>query len=220
MNTTVTARRRPRISDTAFLRLVRTAAEWRLLGLLLERPRPGWREGVQAVCAEVGDRPLRTAARGALHATEGEYLRLLGPGGVISPREVAYCGHEDPGRVMAELSGFYEAFGYHPRAEDPADHIAVECGFVGYLFLKEAFGCADDDPARATLAAEARTEFIERHLARLAGAVADRLAAVDCSYLFRSARLLAARVPAKSQTVPSPQLSDSPGCGGCGEGRF
>ncbi len=214
------SRQRTETSDVAFLRLLKTAAEWRLLGLLFERPQPGWREGLRGLCAEVGDSRLRAAARRALDASEGEYLRMLGPGGMISPREVAYCGQEDPGRVMAELAGFYEAFGYHPRAEDPMDHIAVECGFVGYLFLKEAFGRADNDQSRATLAADARTQFIDRHLARLAGAVAHRLDGVDGSYLSHPARLLAARVPARVEAVWSAEVNAPTGCGGCSDGRF
>jgi len=49
------------------------------------------------------------AARGAV---EGHYLALLGPGGPASPREAAYVGLGDPGRTLAELRAFYDAFAY------------------------------------------------------------------------------------------------------------
>lgn len=196
-------------------RLMRRAAEWRLLSLLLERPRAGWREEVRALQSEVRSVRLRAAAQAALQATEGEYLGMVGPGGAVSVREVAYCGHEDPGHVLAELAAFYEAFAFRPRAEDPTDHVAVEVGFVGYLLLKEAFARAAGDRSGAEASADARQQFIGRHLARLAGALAQRLAAAGASYLLAPARLLAARVP---NVAPAPGLGD-PGtaltCGGC-----
>jgi len=79
------------------------AAEWRLLGLLFERPRDAWRREVANVAQEVADAALSGAAAGAQDATEGHYLAMLGPGGAVSPREVKYRSFEDPGRFVRLL---------------------------------------------------------------------------------------------------------------------
>jgi nitrate reductase assembly molybdenum cofactor insertion protein NarJ len=188
------------------------AARWRLLGLLLERPRSGWRADVAAIAREVGDPVLTAASRLAVTADEGEYLALLGSGGTTSPREAAHGGLRDPGRVLAELAAHYDAFGYAPSAEDPPDHVAVEVGFVAYLHLKEALAlsCGDDEAATTTRAA--RAAFLDRHLAPVAAALARALGG-GRSYLAAVAAALAARVP----PAPASGTGDAdPLAGGCG----
>ena len=46
---------------------------------------------------------LRLLVAAVRSATEGDYLRLLGPGGLVSPREVTYQPFADPGQLLAEL---------------------------------------------------------------------------------------------------------------------
>jgi len=145
-------------------RLLRESAAWRLQGLLLERPRSGWLQEVESLAAEVEEQELRAAASAARAADEGEYLAALGPGGAASPREVAYRPMEDPSRLLSELSAWYDAFAFRPRAEDPPDHVAVEAGFVGYLFLKEAMARAAGDGEAAGTTATARERFLSQRL--------------------------------------------------------
>lgn len=152
------------------------AARWRLLGLLLERPRAGWGAEIERLAAEIEDPPLRAAAAAARDATEGEYHALLGPGAQSSPREASAIGLGDPGWMFSEIARFYEAFGYAPRAEDPPDHVAVEAGFVGFLELKESLAWANGDAEAARTVAAARDAFVAAHLAPLVahlGRVAD-----------------------------------------------
>lgn len=196
------------------------AAEWRMLGLLLERPRDGWFQEVARLAAEVKNPELRRAAASALrHATEGDYLALIGPGGGVSPREVSYLPFEDPGHLLAKISGFYSAFAYQPNAEDPIDHLAVEVGFVAYLFLKEAFARADGQVAAARTTADARCRFLDDHLASAAAGFANRLAVAGPSYLLEVAELLAARVPGKTAPAVAPEALEDlcSGCGALGE---
>lgn len=197
--------------------LITTAAEWRLISLLLQRPRPGWLEEVGALAREVRDERLCAAAAAACDATEGAYLRLIGPGGAVSPREVASQPFQDPGHLLAQLATTYGAFAFHPRVEDPIDHVAVEADFVGYLFLKEAFASARGDAEAAATTAAARSSFIESHLAILAATLARRLQSAGTSYLLPTAQLLAARVPA-CQPVPLPPAAGGAldVCGACG----
>ena len=195
--------------------LLAEAAEWRLIALLLERPRAGWHREVAALAAEVSNPALRAAAHAANAATEGEYLQVVGPGGLVSPREVTYRTFEDPGRVLATLSAAYAAFAYQPRVEDPLDHLAVEAGFVGYLFLKEAFAteCGDDEAASTTAAA--REGFLEAHLT-VGHPFAARFAAAGGTYLASVAQVLAARVPEHLAPV-GPGAGDTMlACGTCG----
>ncbi|HVO26406.1 MAG TPA: molecular chaperone TorD family protein [Candidatus Margulisiibacteriota bacterium] len=194
---------------------IAAAAEWRLIGLLLERPRPGWHEEAATLSAEVRDAALRAAAAAARGVSEGDYLRLLGPGGLVSPREVTYRPFADPGRLLAELASVYDAFGFHPRVEDPMDHIAVEAAFVGYLLLKEAFAAACGDRAGVSTTAKARRNFVETHLATLANAFAQRVGNVDASYLRSLGRLLAARLPARRTDQPLPSAAPVDVCGAC-----
>jgi nitrate reductase assembly molybdenum cofactor insertion protein NarJ len=173
--------------------LIAEAAEWRLMALLLERPRAGWHMEVAALAGEVSDHALRAAADGARVANEGEYLHLVGPGGLVSPREVSYRSFEDPGRILADLAAAYAAFAFEPRAEESPDHLAVEAGFVGYLLLKEAYALARDDREAASITAAARSGFLDAHLTA-ARPFAEHLAASG-SYLAAASRVLAERVP-------------------------
>jgi hypothetical protein len=188
------------------------AARWRLLGLLLERPRAGWREEVAALAHEVRDAPLASVADAARAEREGRYLALLGPGAPVSPREVAYRGLADPGWVLADLRRFYDAFAYRPRVEDPIDHVAVEAGFVAYLLLKEEAARAGGDETGARTTRAGREAFVHAHLAPMAGPLARALAACGDSALAAAAALLAARVPAGDAPAPAP---DADPCGGC-----
>ncbi len=162
--------------------LLTSAASWRLASLLLERPRPEWKIEIARLAAEVSDPPLARCAAGAGQATEEFYHRLFGPAGAVSPREVSYCGFEDPGRVISELSAFYHAFSFNPRREESIDHVAVEAGFVGYLFLKEAYASMRNSSASVVIVKDAREHFFREHLARLARGMSERPAAMP-SYL-------------------------------------
>jgi hypothetical protein len=155
--------------------LLAQAAAWRLASLLLERPRPWWRDEIEKLSCEVADRELSAYAREAGDETEETYHRLFGPGGIVSPREVSYCGFEDPGRLMAELNAFYHAFLFEPRREEPIDHISVEAGFVGYLFLKQAYATLRRSVDASEITRNARARFASEHLLRCAEGISGRL---------------------------------------------
>jgi nitrate reductase assembly molybdenum cofactor insertion protein NarJ len=155
--------------------LLTQAAAWRLASLLLERPREGWHEEIEKLSAEVIDLELAACAKDAVNQTEEAYHRLFGPGGAVSPREVSYCGFEDPGWLMAELSAFYRAFSFEPRREEPIDHVSVESGFLGYLFLKEAYAETRGDSEAAEITKSARQRFVNEHLLRCADGILNRL---------------------------------------------
>ena len=176
--------------------LLAEAAAWRLLGLLFERPRDGWWRQAGDLSRELGDPELTAAVDAAREeASEGLYLALLGPGGVVSPREVSYRGMEDPGRILADLQAFYQAFAFNPRTEEAADHLSVETGFLGYLRFKEAFARAQGQDEKAAIAADAASRFRTDHLAAYAQPFAERAEKTGVRYLTLAARALAQRVP-------------------------
>ncbi len=166
------------MSGVEWTESMRVAGEWRLLGLLFERPRPGWFEEISQLRAEVPEGLLRDAADAAAVADEGTYLAVFGPGGCASPREVAYRGREDPGQLLADIAGFHSAFGFHPVVEDSIDHVAVEASFAGYLAFKEAFARSQGDAEAAEVCALALARFCDEHVRFFAEALALKLDAV------------------------------------------
>ena len=185
------------------------AAEFRLLGLLFERPRPGLREERAELARETGDAGLQEVAAALRELDEPAYVALLGPGGPVSPREVAYRPREDPAWVMADIAAFYRAFGFAPKAEDPADHVAVEVGFAGYLWLKEAYARHLSLPGEMEVTSSARSQFLKDHLSTLAAGIAARLGGIEgAEGLAALARLLASRVGPPA-VAPSPATGDA-----------
>jgi hypothetical protein len=192
----------------AMQRLLREAAALRLLGLLFERPAGRWRAQIEQLAGEIGETGesgengkfgeagkneetgLRDVALDAADSTEGIYLAVLGPGGRVSPREVYYRGMEDPGRILADVLAFYQAFAFAPNTEEPADHVAVQVGFLGYLRLKEAYAVSLglDEAARTTR--EAFDRFGTNHLRLWSGPFSRALAGSGVSYLEEAGRLL------------------------------
>lgn len=169
------------------------AASWRLLGLLFERPAGDWRAEVGSVASEIQDPELRAAAKSATKASEGQYLDLLGPGGLVSPREVAYRGREDPSRILSDVNAFYEAFGFSPRTEDTADHISTELGFLSFLEMKQAYARAAGDSESLGVTTDALSKFVSSHLEGFVEPFADRIRAIEGCDLVDAASVLAER---------------------------
>jgi nitrate reductase assembly molybdenum cofactor insertion protein NarJ len=178
----------PRVRD-----LLREALEWRLIGLLLERPRGRWWAEVATLANDCPDADLQEAARAAVRAAEGPYLAALGPGGAVSPREAGHRETADPGHLLSEIAAFYRAFAYEPATEEPPDHVSVGAGFVGYLRLKQAYAAARGDAEAAEVTAEAARRFLASHLATCAEPIAEGLAAAGVPHLALASRALLRR---------------------------
>ncbi|HSB79714.1 MAG TPA: molecular chaperone TorD family protein [Candidatus Methylomirabilis sp.] len=210
------------IADPRVQRLLAEATAWRLLGLLLERPRENWWQEVEMLSRKIPDPVIKAAGDAAQEeAKEGLYLALLGPGGPVSAREVAYRGMDDPGRILADISAFYDAFAFQPETEEAPDHLSVEAGFLGYLCLKEAYALARGNDQEAEVAAQAAHRFRESHLAIFAWPVADRLEEAGVRYLSFAASALAHRSAPRrdtAPTIPAPRATCDECSMECGEG--
>lgn len=183
--------------------LLEQAAEWRLIGLLLECPTGDWSETVRGLAAEVADGDLKKAADLAgSQAGEGLYHAIFGPGGPAPAREISYRDWVQPGYLLSELSAYYDAFSYRPAIREVPDHIAVEAGFVSYLKMKEAFAIVRGDRESAEVTAGASAAFIDEHLSKMAERLARSLAESEIGYLVFATGALFRRVgPDKDKTV-------------------
>ena len=222
-------------NEPAVIEHLEHAAHWHLLGLLLERPRPGWLERVRSLSQEVAHPQVLGAVADAHQATESTYLSLLGPGGVASPREVAYRGMSDPGRILADIQAFFKAWHFRPLVEDPVDHVAVQAGFIGYLHLKEAYALVAGSLEDAELCQRARARFLSEHLRYLAKPLARKLgAAGGPAYLAKALTLLDTLVATEVDPIPEEGGAatdqgipgsfadgfDADGCAGCGDSAW
>lgn len=201
------------------LELLREAAEWRLLSLLFEYPAPPWRERVAALAPDLADSRFRETADYALAtAEEGLYHTVFGPAGPVPPREAAYLDGVQLGYLMADLEARYAAFAYRPQTSEAADHVAVECGFVAWLKLKQAYALESNDEEHAAITADAARSFIEDHLSNIAGPLARRLEQLAPPYLVLASHLLHERAgePARAAPVSLDRLwadGDEMSCG-------
>jgi len=185
----------PSLSENEQKALLRRAARWRLVALLLECPREGWGEQLAGLTSEARDRQLAKAVRWARREASVElYHTTFGPGGPARVREVACGDWVQPGLRIARLLGLYEAFGYRPALSEPPDHVAVEAGFVAYLHLKACYAMTQGRPPEAELALQTARSFALEHLSRFAESLAEQLSTGPVRYLRLAGEALRRRV--------------------------
>lgn len=135
--------------------------------------------------ADVHAPDLRSALHDALTSSielapglhSAEYHRLFEGKLLCPPNQTAYV-RRDKGAVLADICGFYHAFGFDFRSEtaEKPDHVVTELEFCGVLLAMIA---AAPDEDRATIAAEALAGFADCHLGEWLAWFAARLAAVS-----------------------------------------
>ena len=64
---------------------------------------------------------------------------------------------------LADISGFYRAFGFRAAGERP-DHIVPQLEFVALLYAKEAYAFMCRDHAGAAVCSESREKFVREHM--------------------------------------------------------
>jgi len=69
---------------------------------------------------------------------------------------------------LADIAGFFKAFGLTLAESERLDHISVELEFMHFLTYKEAYAQTHHDPAKARLCRDAQRKFIRDHLGRWA----------------------------------------------------
>ncbi len=138
---------------------------------------------------------LERASDGSLEAA---YLSLFENGaGRTSLHETEYGRMRamSKGNDLADVAGFYQAFGLaHGEGEMP-DHVAVELEFYSVLLVKQAHLHEAGDAEGVSIVEAARRDFLAEHLAPLAFALAAR-PALTGDALYGPAALFCSRLVA------------------------
>jgi nitrate reductase assembly molybdenum cofactor insertion protein NarJ len=118
-------------------------------------------------------------------AREEEYVDLFDRGVADNPlHEGGYARSRGLGGApgLADVGGFYRAFGLHSAGGERLDHLAVELEFYAWLLAKEEYLRAAGNDEGVERVTEGRRKFLADHLAPLAPAVARRpaIAASAC----------------------------------------
>lgn len=79
---------------------------------------------------------------------------------------------------MADIAGFYRAFGFNLGGEvrERPDHVAVELEFMHILALKEAYAFETNIPEHAEICTDAQSKFLQDHLGRWVNLFAQSVA--------------------------------------------
>lgn len=207
-------------------------------------------EAGELLCEDAATRPgLGERAAGDLSTTallaelpasaaeqQAEFDRVFGliPPRECTPYETEYHPPDEAffrAQQMADVAGFYRAFGVRPSAAAPEqpDYLPLELEFVALLLTKKRLALADGAEDQARVCEDAARDFVRDHLVwwvpsfcagvqkRAGGgfyaAVARLLAALVAADRVRY-DLPPPRVPLPG--VPAAPAEDEGGCGACG----
>lgn len=186
----------PQTTDEVLQSLLQEAALFLLLARGFSYPEPGHPRRVEEQFRQVRAawdghgraQPvprLLTAAQRAWNAADlpslqAEYSRLFVGNAPCGLHETAYGdGRRIAGRAveLADISGFYAAFGFAPAHANPdlPDHLCAELEFYSLLLVKQAYALSENRADRARIARQAAATFLEQHLGRWSGALAQTL---------------------------------------------
>ncbi len=99
---------------------------------------------------------------------ETQYIRAFGH--TMRQNSPAYEMEYGQGHVfmqshsMAELAGFYRAFGTEAASGERLDHIGTELEFMYYLSYKESYALASGIEEGAEVCRDGQRRFLEKHL--------------------------------------------------------
>lgn len=169
------------------------AVTYGLLARALAFPGPE----LKALCAQAvsGELPLppevvevaRLGARVPLEILKEQYITLFGHVmRDVPPYETQYGNAHifQQANELADIAGFYKAFGLRHLPGEREDHIAVELEFMAYLTLREA--CAQREcPAEGLQALQdGEGKFLRDHLGRWAPLLGRMIAARTSSEFY------------------------------------
>ncbi len=132
--------------------------------------------------ADVPQRLLELARSNTeLDTARAEYVGLFDHGAGRTPLYETEYGRMrgmSKGTELADISGFYQAFGLGPGDSDEeremADHLGVELEFYAVLLARQATLLEAGDSLGVEIVEDARRKFLVDHLGRFAPAIAQR----------------------------------------------
>lgn len=141
----------------------------------------------------------------SLPALQAEHRRAFGLTGSLCYETEVGLPHEfRQSQEMADIAGFYRAFGFNTGGEvrERSDHISVELEFMHVLALKEAYAAERKALEHVEICMDAQRKFIQEHLGEWVGLLAEALARSDGDGLFTAvARFAAAFVAADAKRL-------------------
>lgn len=186
-------------------------------------------EGLQRGLVQLGLREEQEYLRAFLEDVEldpdgyrAEFLRVF-ERGVISPYEASQSGpgpHPMGGpnvQLIADVAGFYRAFGFEARGERP-DHLSAQLEFLALVCVQEAGARLAGLEEQAEVCARARQAFLQDHLAwlpSLAERIREASPRTALHHLVTLVRqLVAAEAHAQARTSLSNVRNGEPGSAG------
>lgn len=170
------------------------AAEWRLLAQIFTYPDEEWAARMKLLFECIGDARVAELGRAALReASPGLWMRLFGPAGPVRMRAVVWEGGLQPGYLLAEMSAYYEAFGYEPPAGAAPDQLGVLLDFAAWMELKLAYACVRGDGEAAEVTARSLETFLTRFVAAVAWRVFRQMENGGPEFFAAAARMAAER---------------------------
>ncbi len=188
-------------------------------------------------CTEAVNATYAAVERTAVDDLEATYVGCFGH--TISKECPPYEAEYEHSHIfqksqnLADISGFYKAFGLHPARDchERPDHISTELEFMHFLCVKEAHahakGHADD---RLSVCIDAQERFLGDHLGRWASGFVRRLeaksenslygllAGVLASFLASEMRMFGLELDGSATPALQDQLEDeTAGCYECAE---
>jgi nitrate reductase assembly molybdenum cofactor insertion protein NarJ len=158
------------------------AREFSLASMLVSYPDVEAKQTVAALAPQLGVRdPLRAIVAefaGPVEDLQSRYLELFDRGkGRVSLYETEHGRMRglSKGNDLADLAGFYHAFGFsldEEAAHEMLDHLAVELEFYALLLMKQDLLAAQGNNEGCEIVADARQKFLADHLGRIAPTVA------------------------------------------------
>lgn len=127
---------------------------------------------------------------------EGTYHALFSGEVPVSPYETEYGLNRTTRKALelADIAGFYRAFGMKLSRPDMVDHLAIELDFLALLIFKSLYARHKGWGERAEIAETAYREFLESHAGRWVEAFAERLETLAPGGFYSRAARLAQRV--------------------------
>ena len=147
---------------------------YKILGACFRQPTTELFETLQEL--ELFRESLRSCS---LEALRREYALLfsLTVGGGIAMNEIEYVDTHgfNKTQLLADISGFYQAFGMRVAAGERVDFVGVEMEFMHWLLTKEKHALDRNEQSNAQVCGDAARAFLKEHAGCWVPSVGQRL---------------------------------------------